>query len=89
MKITPLVNPHSQYAKKEGQVNKQTAEMEQVLERIKEKSRVELLENRKPKMLRRKGETQAIPEHTGFTNPSKVQMETGEDNLKQSKASSR
>lgn len=87
VKVTPLVNPHSRFAKKEGHVNKQTADMEEVLEKIKEKSRQELIENRKPKMLRRKADTQAIPEPTGFTNPSKTQLEATEDNFKQSKVS--
>jgi len=40
--------------------------MEEVLKKIKEKSRIELIESRKPKMLRKKADTQAIPEPTAL-----------------------
>jgi len=71
VRITPMTNPHSRSAKNEGRTNKQAAEMEEALERIKEKAKIEVAESRKPKMLRKKANLQTVPEATGFAGPQK------------------
>ena len=66
VRITPLSNPHSISSKNDGRINKQAAEMDEVLEKIKEKSKIEVAESRKPKMLRKKGNLQTAQDATGI-----------------------
>ncbi len=75
VRITPMINPHSRTAKHEGRTNKQAAEMDEVLEKIKEKSKLEVAESRKPKMLRKKANLQAAPEATGMGSTAKAPTE--------------
>jgi len=54
VKITPLQNPHSMSSKIGKQTSKNANVMDDILEKIKEKSKQEYLESKKPKTLRKK-----------------------------------
>ena len=66
-RITPLENPHSKSAKHEGKSGKKTSVLDEVLDQIKERTKQEMEENKKPKVLRKKdpmrttGEAQPQP----------------------------
>jgi hypothetical protein len=55
LKVTPLENPHSRSTRMSGKnANKQNV-MDELLEKIQEKSKQEYAESKKPKTLRKKG----------------------------------
>jgi hypothetical protein len=53
-RITPLENPHSKSAKHEGKSGKKASVLDEVLDQIKERTKHEMEENKKPKVLRKK-----------------------------------
>ncbi len=75
VRITPMINPHSRATRHEGA---KTSAMDEVLERIKEKTRMELTESRKPKMLRKRGSPRA-GEGANGSEPAAAFAPSGEE----------
>jgi len=60
-KMAPLENPHSKSSKYETKGVKKSSDIDEVLDKIKEKSRLEIAESKKRKVHVKKDKGQAVP----------------------------